>query len=164
MKGKIQDEENVKREEIDEQDKGGCMNVVLNENYWQGIEINDKQPLIRGCDILNQSSRSVRRTSMRFHRVADACDVIEPHVKHHGLVSVAGHFPVQVISTIAAVTGDEYAGLRVIAMRQWNSGVACTTRSCGNTGYHLELDILIDEFGKLFAATPENKRIATFQA
>src|SRR5581483_12229018 len=102
--------------------------------------------LMRRRAFLDQRRRPVARQPVLDQFRAELRQRAEPHVDDQRLPAARELIPMQLeLAVLARVTGHEDAGLRVSAMREWNSRIGRTAVRRGDAGNDLERNPLRSE-------------------
>ena len=120
--------------------------------------------LVGAGAVVDHGGRRVCGHALRDHVGGELLDLAEAHVDRHRLAGAGEARPVARDLAVAAVPGDEDAGLGVIAMRQRNPGIGGAADRRRDAGADLERHAMLGQRLDLLAAAPEHEGIAALEA
>ena len=122
------------------------MHLVLCHQLRQVRQSAGEHPLVAGGALLDQRCGRIRCPTMTDQLFADQRQPDQPHVEHQRLTRSHKIDPWQVAAMILEMAGHKTHRLRIVAMRQRNTGIGRTSRSGSDTWDDLEGDALRSQF------------------
>ena len=130
----------------------------------QVVQVCDND-LLTWCAAVLYNGRRVRcRQAMGNHLAADFAGATDAHVENDGLARAGEGRPVKINTAVFQVAGGKNNGLRVITVRQRNSGVGGAACGGGYAGNNFERNPAFEQGFNFLTAATKDKGVAAFQA
>ena len=139
------------RDYSSDDDERGRLRLFACGDTGQGCQCAGNNTLRRLGAMLHDGDGGGIRQAVFDEFAAQRVESVQAHVHHHGLFGSRQRVPVEIHGAVLEMPGDEHAGLRVVAVRQWDAGIRGHAGSGGDARHHLEGDALRCQGLALFA-------------
>ena len=123
----------------------------------------DDDPLVRPRAIVDDRGRRLRIDALCDEVAHRLLDTAQPHVYGYGLAGPHQGLPIARDRAVLALSGDEDAGLRVVAVRERYAGISGAAYRRRDARTNLKRHALVGERFDLLAAASEHEGVAALQ-
>ena len=129
----------------------------------QAAQVCNNDLLTWRAAVLYNGSRVRCRQTLGNHLAADFAGTTDAHVENDGLAGAGEGRPVKIDAAVFQVPGGKNYGLRVIAVRQRNSGVGGTASGGGYSGNNFKWNAAFEQGFNFLTAATKDEGVAAFQ-